>query len=55
MCRAYSEYMSLTKTRNARTAVDGLTPDQIKVIIQEESVKIENGKSTRVLIHALPS
>ncbi|THZ72956.1 hypothetical protein D6C84_09832 [Aureobasidium pullulans] len=26
--------------------VDGLTPDQIKVIIQEESVKIENGSYT---------
>ncbi|THW62487.1 hypothetical protein D6D10_03281 [Aureobasidium pullulans] len=28
------------------TIVDGLTPDQIKVIIQEESVKIENGSYT---------
>ncbi|THV99034.1 hypothetical protein D6C78_03340 [Aureobasidium pullulans] len=32
--------------KDCEEIVDGLTPDQIKVIIQEESVKIENGSYT---------
>ncbi|THW17303.1 hypothetical protein D6D24_03993 [Aureobasidium pullulans] len=39
--------------KDCEEIVDGLTPDQIKVIIQEESVKIENARKPGQGDHAV--